>query len=139
MLHLLEVSLILCMISISGKGWEKNWHQECGMSPSSPVFDRQSRLLCHVRFIKKREAGVWNQGTLMILFCVLSASYVEIILEAKIHRVFSYPDIGDIKKINILSISHKLADTDPSGTLESCFGTKMIRKIHIIIWFREKI
>ena len=106
----------------------KNWHQECGMSPSLPFFDRQYRLLCHVRFVKKWEAGVWNQGTLMILFWVLSASYVEIILEAPIYRVFSYPDIGDIKKINILSISHKLADTDPSGTLDSCFGTKNDQK-----------
>ena len=52
-------------------------------------------------FREKREAGVWNQGTFRILFHVLSTSYLEIILEAKIFRFFSYPDVGVIFEIYI--------------------------------------
>ena len=38
MLHLLEVSLVLCLVSISGEGWAKNCHQKCGISTLSQVF-----------------------------------------------------------------------------------------------------
>ena len=50
--------------------------------------------------------------------------YVEIILEYKISRVFLYTDIGVIFEKYILSRSHKLADADPAGTLDSCSGAK---------------
>ena len=63
-----------------------------------------------------------NQGTLRILFWFLSTSYLEIILEATICTDFSYPDIGVIFEIYILSRSHNLEDADPAGTLDSCFG-----------------
>ena len=46
-------------------------------------------------FSERLEAGVWNQGILRILFWVLSASYVEIMLEAMIYRFFSYPAVID--------------------------------------------
>ena len=35
---------------------------------------------------------------------------------------FSYPDMGAVFKIYIKSRSHKLADSDTSGTLDSCSG-----------------
>ena len=53
-------------------------------------------------------------------------------------HIFSYPDLVVILEIYILSRSHKLADVDPSGTLDSCSGTKTNRKIHIILWLRQK-
>ena len=37
---------------------------------------------------------------------------------------FSYSDVGVIFDKTILSISHKLLDADPSGTLESWSGTQ---------------
>ena len=74
------------------------------------------------------EAGVWNQGIFRILFCVLSTSYVEIILEATIARVFYYPDVGVIFEKSILSSSHKLSDVDPAGTLDLCAGAQNKQK-----------
>ena len=64
----------------------------------------------------------------MILFCVLSASYIEITLEATISRFFSHLNIDEIFNICILSGSYNLADADPAGTLESCSGTKNEQK-----------
>ena len=64
----------------------------------------------------------------MILFCVLLVSYVEIILEATISRVFSYPALGVIFGQYILSSGHKLVDTDPAGNLDSCSGTQNEQK-----------
>ena len=37
-----------------------------------------------------------NKGIFRVIFCVLLTSYVEIIPEATISRVFSYPDVGAI-------------------------------------------
>ena len=71
---------------------------------------------------------MWNQDTFRILFCVWSKSYVEIILEDKISRVFSYPDIGVIFEKYILSRSHKLAGAYPAGNLDSCSGTQNEQK-----------
>ena len=44
-------------------------------------------------------------------------------LEAKTSRFFSYLAVGVILENFILSSSHKLADADPAGTLDSFFGT----------------
>ena len=63
-----------------------------------------------------------------MIFWVLSISYVEIIIEAKISRVFSYPYVGVIFDQNNLSRSQKLADADPTGNLESCSGTQNEQK-----------
>ena len=41
---------------------------------------------------------------------------------------FSYPDVGVIFDKFILSRSHKLADADPTGTLDSCYGTQNEQK-----------
>ena len=45
--------------------------------------------------------------------------------------------LGVIFEKCILSICHKLADADPSGTLDSLSGTQNEQKIYIIMWFRE--
>ena len=37
-------------------------------------------------------------------------------------QIFSYPAVGAIFEINKSSISQKLADADPAGTLDSCYG-----------------
>ena len=79
-------------------------------------------------FREKLEAGVWNKGTFRIIFCVLSTSYVEIILEAMISRVFSCTYVGVIFEKYILFISHKLTDTYPAGNLESYYGTQNEQK-----------
>ena len=55
-------------------------------------------------------------------------SYVEIILEATMYRVFSYSFLGVVFESSILSSSQKLADADPAGTLASCFGTQNEQK-----------
>ena len=60
-----------------------------------------------------------NKDTFRILFCVLSTSYVEIIVESMTSRFFYYPDVGVIFEKYILSRSHKLADADPAVTLDS--------------------
>ena len=41
---------------------------------------------------------------------------------------FSYPDVGVIFEKSILSRSHKLADADPTGTLDSCSVTQNKQK-----------
>ena len=64
----------------------------------------------------------------MILFFILSTSYVEIILEATISKVFPCPDIGVIFEKYILSRSHKLAGAEPTGALDSCSGTQNEQK-----------
>ena len=56
---------------------------------------------------------------LSLRYHYLSSSYVEIMLEATIPRVFSYPDVDVIFEKYILSISQKLVDADPAGTLNS--------------------
>ena len=55
-------------------------------------------------------------------------SYVEVILQDIISRVFPYPDAGVIFDKSILSSSHKLADADPACTLDSCYGTQKEQK-----------
>ena len=41
---------------------------------------------------------------------------------------FNYPYVGIILDKSILSRSHKLADADPTGTLDSCYGTQNEQK-----------
>ena len=43
-------------------------------------------------------------------------------------RRFSYSDVGVIFDKSILSRSHKMADADPAGTLDSCYGTQNEQK-----------
>ena len=62
----------------------KNCHQKFGMSLSSPVFALKYRPWCHVSFMDNET----NKVTFSILFCVLLTSYIEVILEATISRVF---------------------------------------------------
>ena len=52
MLPLLAVSLVLCLVGISGEGWEKKIYQKCRMSLSLPVFVRKCCPWCHVNFVK---------------------------------------------------------------------------------------
>ena len=40
-------------------------------------------------------------------------------------QIFSYPDIGVLFDKSILYRSHKLADADVRGTLDSCYGTQI--------------
>ena len=54
MLPLLAVSLISCLVGMSGEGWAKTCLQNCGISSSSPVFTQQFRPWCHVRFVKNK-------------------------------------------------------------------------------------
>ena len=51
-----------------------------------------------------------------------------IVLESTIYIVFPYPAVGMIFVIYILSRSHKLAEADPAGTLESYYGTQNKQK-----------
>ena len=53
---------------------------------TSFCLERLPRVLCPFR--EKWETGVWNQGIFRILLCVLSTSYIEIILEATMPRVY---------------------------------------------------
>ena len=41
---------------------------------------------------------------------------------------FYYPNASVIFDKSILSRSHKLADADPTGTLDSCYGTQNEQK-----------
>ena len=43
-------------------------------------------------------------------------------------QIFSYPDAGVIFDKYLLSRSHKFADADPAGTLDSCSGTQNDQK-----------
>ena len=47
-------------------------------------------------------------------------SNVETIPEPKIYICFPNLDVGVIFEESILYRNHKLADTDPAGTLDSC-------------------
>ena len=55
-------------------------------------------------FCKKWEDGVWNQGILRIIICVLLVSYIDILLEVTISSVLSYPDVGKFIEWNSLYI-----------------------------------
>ena len=88
----------------------------------------ETLLMVSHLFRLKWEARIWNQGIFRIIFCVLSTSYVEIILKAMIYRVFSYPAVGVIFEKSILSSCQKLADADPAGNLDSCSGTQNEQK-----------
>ena len=77
-------------------------------------------------FLDKWDPGVWNQGIFRILFCFLLISYVGIIPEATILRVFPYTDVGVFFLKVYLSRSHKLADADPVGTLDSWYVWKNV-------------
>ena len=67
------------------------------------------------------------------------ASYVEIIIEAKISRLFSYPDVSVIYDQKNLSRSQKLADADPTGNLDSCSATKNEQKNTQNVVIEDKI
>ena len=128
MLPLLAGSLILRLVSISGKLWAKKLLPKMRNESIITSFCSAISSLVSCLFCEKLEAGVWNQGTFRIPFCVLLTSYVEIILESTISRVFSYPDIGVIFEKYILSRSHKLAGVEPTGALDSCSGTQNEQK-----------
>ena len=80
-------------------------------------------LLC-----EKWEAGVWNQGTSMILL------FIDIILRSYTRsyniQSFSYPDLGVVFEKYIWSRSHKLVDVDLAGTLDSCSGKNEQKNTH---------
>ena len=88
MLLLLAVSLILCLVSVSGEGWAKKLPPKmCNKFILTSLYlSILPMVTCSFR--KKIETGVLNQGTCRILLCVLSILYIEIILEATISRVF---------------------------------------------------
>ena len=51
-------------------------------------FDSLISPIVSCPFCEKQESGVWNKGIYRILFCILLISYVKIILEAMLSRVF---------------------------------------------------
>ena len=58
MLPLLAFSLILCLVSMSGKGWAKNLPPKTRNEFVVASFpSRQSRPLCHVCFVKNENVG----------------------------------------------------------------------------------
>ena len=128
MLHLMAVSLILCFVIFSVKGYvqdkkklpPKLWNYSVIAGFLSGISPMMS---CPFR--EKWEAGVWNQGTLRILLCILSTSYVEVILNI---QSFYKPDVHVIFYQSILSRSHKIVDTDPAGTLDSYSWTQNEQK-----------
>ena len=75
-------------------------------------------------FHEKWDARIWKQGIFRILFCFLLTSYVDIIKEATISRVLSYPAVSVIFEKYILSSSNKLEDAEPTVTLDSWSGEK---------------
>ena len=89
MLPLLAVSLILCLVSMSGKGWAKKAPPRTQNYFIITSFHSKISPMVPFMFREKWEAGVWNWGILRILFWILSISYIEIILEATIYRFFS--------------------------------------------------
>ena len=88
MLLLLEFSLILCLVSISGEGWAKQLPPKMLNESFVASFFLESHPWCHFRSVKNERLECEITVTFRILFCILSTSYVEIILEAKISIVF---------------------------------------------------
>ena len=128
MLTLLAVSLILCLVSISGEGWAKKLPPKMHNRSVFASFLLEISTMMSCPFCERWEAGVWNQGIFRILFSVLLKSYVEIILETMISRIFPYPAVGVIFEKCILSFCHKLAYVDPAGTLDSFSETQSKHK-----------
>ena len=87
MLPLLSVSLIVCLVSISGEGCEKLQPKKRNNSIIASFHLEISPMVSYP-FRENWEAGDWNQGIFRILLCALSVSYLETILEATITRVF---------------------------------------------------
>ena len=122
MLPLLTVSLILCLISISDTKWAKKYHNKCRMILSSQNSDWQPRPWCHVSFVKNER-----------LECEIKASlgYYSAFYQhhtQKLYQSSSYPYVGVIFDKYILSRSHILADSDPTGTLDLCAGAQSKQK-----------
>ena len=84
MLPLLAVSLILCLFSIPGNGWAKKLPPKTQNEFVVASFCLKISPMVSCPFHEKRAL---NQVIFNIPFCVLSTSYVEIILEATISRV----------------------------------------------------
>ena len=113
------------------RDWRKNCHKKCGMSPLSPVsLGNISHDVMSVSW-KKWEDGVWNQGTFRIILFIdtIRRNYTR---SYNIHSFFLLRCRCNPRKI-YLSRSHKLADTDPAGTLDSC-SKKTNIKIHRMMW-----
>ena len=127
MLPLLVVSLVLRLVSISDKKWAK-------------TATINVELVCHRKFLFVNLAnGVMSVSWKTIGWSVKSRYlYNTILCFINIIRInytriydiqsFSYSDVGVIFDKSILSRSHKLADADPTGVLNSCYGTKNEQK-----------
>ena len=72
----------------------KKCHQKCRMSPLLPVFSQKSHPWCHVCLVKNERPECEIKAPLG--YDSFSILYMEIILEATISRVFSYPPVGVI-------------------------------------------
>ena len=80
MLRLLEFSLMLCLVSISGEGWVEELPPKTQNDFVGTSFFLEISPMVSSPFYDFFEARVCNQGIFKILFYVLLASYVEIIL-----------------------------------------------------------
>ena len=127
MLPLQAVSLILSLVSISDKKWEKNCHNKCVMSLSLQVFAWKSRPWCHICFVENERLECKikvSLGYYSAFIDIICRNYTR---SYDIHS-FSYPDVGAIFDKSILSRSHKLAGADLTGTLDSCSGIQNEQK-----------
>ena len=105
---------------------KKICHQKCGMGPLSPVFARQYRPWCQVNSVKNERL----ECEIKVPLGYNSTFYRHHV--QKIYQKLMYPEFflprcrcGFAKK---KSGSHKLADADPAGTLDSCSGTQNEQK-----------
>ena len=100
MLPLLAVSLILYLASMSGKWWTEKLPPKMQNDFVVTSFRSVISFMVSCPFREKWEAGVWNQGIFKIIFYILSASYVEIIRESTISRVFYHTAVALPSSIN---------------------------------------
>ena len=86
-------------------------------------FARKSHPQCQVIFLKMivwRVKSRYLYDNIMHFIHIIRRNYTR----SYDIQSFSYPYVGVIFDKSILSRSQKLADADPTGTLDSCSGTQ---------------
>ena len=137
MLPLLTVSLILCLVGISGKGWTNNATKNSELVCLHKFFLRQYYLCYHVCFVNNERLKCEIKVPLRY-YSVLYRHHTQ-----KLYQKLQYPEFFPTQMQVLFLIFnkyiiHKLADADPACNLDSCSVTWNEIKIYRIMWLRQK-
>ena len=118
---------------------QKKCYRKCRMSLSFTIFTEKYRPWCHICFVKNEKLRFETkvlQGIILRFIDIIHRNHSR----SYYIKSFFYPEVGMIFEMYILSRSHKLADANSTGTLDSFSGTKMNTKTHrkLWLWYKSK-